>query len=169
MRRSLIAVVVAMIGVLAITVAPAVRADDNPIKIGFLAPLTGPFADVGKDMVEGVQLALKSLGGKIAGRPVELLIQDTAGDPDTGLSKARLLVEQSKVDLLTGVYHGGVAMAVAFYAKQKKFPLVITGGRRRGRRDVSDKTAALCLPCLAFDHSDAQGARLLHSIRDGQA
>ena len=108
MRRSLIAVVVAIIGVLAVTVAPAVRADDNPIKIGFLAPLTGPFADVGKDMVEGVQLALKSLGGKIAGRPVELLIQDTAGDPDTGLSKARLLVEQSKVDLLTGVYHGGV-------------------------------------------------------------
>lgn len=128
MRRSLIAVVVAMIGVLAVTVAPAVRADENPIKIGFLAPLTGPFADVGKDMVEGVQLALKSLGGKIAGRPVELLIQDTAGEPDTGLSKARLLVEQSKVDLLTGVYHGGVAMAVAFYAKQKKFPLVITGG-----------------------------------------
>lgn len=119
---------IAVVAIVAMAGASFSRAEDNPIKIGFLAPLTGPFADVGKDMVAGTQLAIKKLGGKIANRPVELLIQDTGAEPDTGLSKARLLVEQSKVDLLTGVYHGGVAMAVAFYAKQQKFPMVITAG-----------------------------------------
>lgn len=101
---------------------------DKPIKIGFMAPITGPFADVGKDMVAGTELALQKLGGRMGGRRVELLTQDTAAEPDVGLSKARLLVEQQKVDLLTGVYHGGVAMAVAFYAKQQKFPFIITAG-----------------------------------------
>jgi len=126
MRRLLSAIAI-LAGLFLASMVPQAHAAD-PIKIGFLAPLTGAFADVGKDMVEGTQIAIKELGGKIAGRPVELIVQDTAGDPDTGLSKARLLVEQSKVDLLTGVYHGGVAMAVAFYAKQQKFPLVITAG-----------------------------------------
>lgn len=112
----------------AVPATPTWAQDATPIKIGFLADLTGPFADVGKDMVEGTRLALRKLDNKIAGRPVELNIQDSAGNPDTGLSKARLLVEQSKVDLLAGVYHGGVAMSVAFYAKQQKFPLVITAG-----------------------------------------
>lgn len=100
----------------------------KPIKIGFLAPLTGPFTDSGKDMELGARLALRSLGNKIAGRPVELLVQDTAATPDVGLSKARQLVEQSRVHLLMGVLHGGVAMAVAFFAKEKKVPLVISGG-----------------------------------------
>lgn len=127
MRRLLFAIAILVGGACFAFAAPQTRAA-NPIKIGFLAPLTGPFADVGKDMVEGAQLAIRKLGGNIAGYPVELLVQDTAADPDTGLSKARLLVEQSKVDLLTGVYHGGVAMAVAFYAKEHKFPLVITAG-----------------------------------------
>lgn len=128
MRRSLLAVAVAAVGVLGIVATPLARASQTPIKIGFLAPLTGPFADVAKDMVAGTRLALKKLGGKIAGHPVELIVEDTAADPSTGLSKARFLVEQKKVDLLAGVYHGGVAMAVAAFAKRHKIPLVITAG-----------------------------------------
>jgi branched-chain amino acid transport system substrate-binding protein len=109
-------------------VPPAGAQSGAPIKIGFLAPLTGPFADPGKEIEIGTRLALKKLGNRMAGRPVELLIEDSAANPDTGLSKARRLVEQAKVDLLMGIYHGGVAMAVAFYAKEKKFPLVISAG-----------------------------------------
>jgi branched-chain amino acid transport system substrate-binding protein len=128
MKRSLLAVAIAAIGFLAAGVAPTARAAEGPIRIGFLAPLTGPFADVAKDMVEGTKLALKKLNGKIAGRPLELVVEDTAADPNTGLSKARFLVEQKKVDLIAGIYHGGVAMAVAAYVKRHKFPLVITAG-----------------------------------------
>lgn len=106
------------------TTAPARK----PITIGFLAPLTGPFADAGKDMEVGARLALRKLGNAMAGRPVELLVEDSAANPDVGLSKTRLLVEQRKVSFLTGVYHGGVAMAVAFYAKQKKVPLILSSG-----------------------------------------
>lgn len=126
--RSALALTLALALAAATLVPPAVAQSGAAIRIGFLAPLTGPFADPGKDMELGTRLALRKLGNKMAGRPVELVIEDTAATPDTGLSKARRLVEHSKVDLLMGVYHGGVAMAVAFYAKEKKFPLVISGG-----------------------------------------
>jgi branched-chain amino acid transport system substrate-binding protein len=135
MRISRLAVLVSLAVFLVVTLAPAgpppavaQGGSAAPIKIGYLAPLTGPFADPGKDMEIGTRLALKKLGNRAAGRPIELVVEDTAANPDTGLSKARRLVEQAKVDMLMGVYHGGVAMAVAFYAKEKKVPLVISAG-----------------------------------------
>lgn len=99
----------------------------QPIKIGFLIPLTGPFADPGKDLEAGARLALSKLGGKIAGRPVELLIEDTEANPDVGLSKARRLTEQRGAQFLMGIYHGGVGQALAGYAKNNKIVTVISG------------------------------------------
>src|SRR5438477_7549399 len=89
---------------------PALAADR--IKIGFLTTLTGPAAFLGRDMVNGAQLALEDLGGRMGGVPAELLVEDDQLDGKTGVQKARKLLENDKVNLLAGMIFGNVTAAV---------------------------------------------------------
>ena len=73
------------------------RAQTAPIKVGVLAPLTGVVASGGREMVEGTQFWFDQVGSEIAGRKVELMIEDDGSNPDTALQKARKLVEQANV------------------------------------------------------------------------
>ena len=75
--------------------APAVFAQSaEPLKIGFLTVLTGPLAAGGKQQEEGAALFLKERDGMIAGRKVELITQDTAGQPALAKTKLQELVER---------------------------------------------------------------------------
>jgi len=103
----------------------AARAADAPIKVGVLAPLTGVVASGGKEMVEGVQFFFEKQGNKVAGRPVELLIEDDGSNPDTSIQKARKLVEQGKVDFLIGNLLANTGLAVANYVKGTGTPYFI--------------------------------------------
>jgi len=98
--------------VAALAAPPDTLAQGGPIKIGFLAPLTGPFAQIGKDMVNGTELFLDEIGRQMAGRKVELIVEDTEGQPATALTKSRKLVEQDKVHLLTGGLLANVGYAL---------------------------------------------------------
>ena len=68
----------------------------EPLKIGFLTVLTGPLAAGGKQQEEGAALFLKERNGMIAGRKVELITQDTAGNPALAKTKLQELVERSQ-------------------------------------------------------------------------
>jgi len=81
--------------------APA-AAQGGAIKIGLLAPLSGAFSATGKDMLVGTELYLDEIGRQAAGRKIELIIEDTEGTPAAALTKARKLVEQDRVHVLTG-------------------------------------------------------------------
>ena len=70
------------------------------VKIGFLSTLTGPAAFLGKEMVNGAQLALEEEGGRMGGLPVQLIVEDDQEDPKTGVQKAHKLLESDKVDIL---------------------------------------------------------------------
>lgn len=61
----------------------------GPIKIGMLAPLSGPFAAIGKDMVAGTEPYLDEIGRQAGGRRIELIVEDDEGNPATGLTKTR--------------------------------------------------------------------------------
>src|SRR5687768_18553926 len=107
MKRSHILVRIAAVLTLLAVALPlalptAATAQGGPIKIGFLAPLTGPFAQIGKDMVNGTELFLDETGRQAGGRKIELIVEDTEGNPATALNKSRKLVEQDKVHVLTG-------------------------------------------------------------------
>src|SRR5438309_2079099 len=97
-------------------------AQSAPIKIGFLAPLTGPFAQIGKDMVNGNQLYLAEIGGQVAGRKIEVLVEDDEGNPATALNKSRKLVEQDKISILTGGMLANVGYALQPYIDAQKIP-----------------------------------------------
>src|SRR5262245_64947936 len=78
--------------------APKVFAQSpEPLKIGFLTVLTGPLAAGGKQQEEGAALFLKERNGMIGSRKVELITQDTTGNPAIAKTKLRELVERHRV------------------------------------------------------------------------
>ena len=101
------------------------RAQDSTIKVGLLTPLTGVVASGGREMVEGTQFYFDSIGNNIAGRKVELIIEDDASNPDTALQKARRLVEQANVNFLIGNLLANTGLAVANYVKGTGTPYFI--------------------------------------------
>jgi branched-chain amino acid transport system substrate-binding protein len=103
---------------------PPAAAQPAPVKIGVLAPLTGGVAVIGKGEVNGIKLRLKELNYEIAGRKVELIVEDSAGDPATGLTKARKLVERDKADVILGPLLSHVVAAVQDYIGQKGVPQI---------------------------------------------
>ena len=101
------------------------RAQTAPIKVGVLAPLTGVVAAGGREMVEGTQFWFDQVGSEIAGRKVELMVEDDGSNPDTSLQKARKLVEQANVSFLMGNLLANTGLAVANYVKETGTPYFI--------------------------------------------
>src|SRR3989304_10292048 len=72
------------------------------LRIGFIAPLTGGFAQVGKDMSNGFQMYLDEVGGSFAGAKVKFIVEDDEAKPPVGVRKAEKLALQDKVHMLVG-------------------------------------------------------------------
>jgi branched-chain amino acid transport system substrate-binding protein len=112
----------------AILVFPLMAAaqQKGPIRVGALLEMTGVFSPNAQDSLDGFQLYLDEVSAQAGGRKIELIVEDTAGKPDVGLTKARKLIENDKVHVLTGIVSTGVALAVSSYIREKKVPLVIS-------------------------------------------
>jgi len=104
---------------------PASAQGKGPIKIGLLTPLTGVVASGGKEIQEGFEMYWNQVGHKIAGREVQVFVEDDGSNPDIALQKARKLTEQTKVDFLIGDLLANTGLAVAEYAKTNGIPYFI--------------------------------------------
>jgi branched-chain amino acid transport system substrate-binding protein len=100
-------------------------AQQGPIKIGMLLEMTGNFSPNAVEALDATKLYFDEIGNTVAGRKIELIVEDTAGKPDLGLTKARKLVESDRVHMLAGIVSTGVALAVSSYIREKKVPLII--------------------------------------------
>lgn len=122
MRGVRSAVRVAMVvGALALGLgAPAGAAE--PVRIGFLAPLTGIFAQAGKDMLEGIRLGIEQAGPQAAGRRIELVVEDTEGNPAVAQSKYRKLVQQDRIHALAGVLLVNIGYALVAPIERDQLP-----------------------------------------------
>lgn len=100
-------------------------AQQGPIKIGLLVPLTGPLATPGVDMVDGFKLYWEQVGNTAGGRKVEYVIADTTCNPDQAITQARRLVHQEKVHLMIGPLCGHEGPAVAQVSKETGVPLIM--------------------------------------------
>ncbi len=87
---------------------------DEPIKIGMPVALTGPAGEVGAQMRRGAEFWAKTVNAKggLLGRPIELRIQDTGGDPASCVRKAQEVVERDGCKLLFGMTLSSEALAV---------------------------------------------------------
>lgn len=116
--------------ILAATVLLSGAADAaDPLKIGFIATLSSPTSTAGADMLDAFRLELASLGGKLGGREVDLIVGDDQLKPDIGVQLARKMLDEDKVQLITGLVLSNVTLAIAHTVLPRKtFMLSLNSG-----------------------------------------
>jgi branched-chain amino acid transport system substrate-binding protein len=97
------------------------------IKIGFSVPLTGAFAENGKQMVTALKLYTEHNGSVVAGRTIEVLLRDDGGVADQAKRIAQEFVVQDKVAVLAGYNPTPAALAVAPLSAEAKIPQIVAG------------------------------------------
>ena len=111
--------------------SPAV-AQTSAIKVGVLAPLSGVYASLGTNKINGIKMLFDEKGMKVAGRGIELAVEDTEAKPQEGMRKARKLVEQDNVDVLLGVISSAIGYALKQYVARAQKVWVTTGAAADG-------------------------------------
>ncbi len=114
----------AVAGLPAVAAGPAL-AQAEPIRIGLLLSLTGPFAPSGRQIEAGAKLWMAQNGDTVAGRKIELIVRDDTGTADVARRLAQELVVKDKVAALAGFVLTPLAFAVAPIATQSKTPMVV--------------------------------------------
>ncbi len=111
---------------LALITTGAVQAQ-TPIKIGVLAPLSGPQAEYGAQIISGMKTYMKDAGDVVAGRKIELVTRDSGSPPSPDVAKrlATELITREKVELLAGFGFTPDALSVASIATEAKIPMVV--------------------------------------------
>ncbi len=98
----------------------------EPIKIGVVSPVSGNYGDHGLLERAGMEMALEEYGGKILGRPVQLIVADDETNPDVAARRARRLVEVDGVKFLMGGVSTSTALSVGAVAEEKKVLFIAT-------------------------------------------
>jgi branched-chain amino acid transport system substrate-binding protein len=111
----------------------ASRAADEPLRVGLITTLSGPFAEFGHQMENGVRLWLRQRGDTVAGRRIELLLKDDTGAaPEVAKRLAIELATRDKVHVLAGFAFTPNAVAVAPVATQAKLPMLVMNAASAG-------------------------------------
>ncbi len=101
---------------------------DGVVKIGLVLDMTGLYSDItGTGSVAAARMAIEDFGGKVLGKPIELLYTDHQNKPDIAANKARDWFDREKVDAILDVAASGPALAVAEVAKEKNRIAVFSG------------------------------------------
>jgi len=131
MRRRRVLQVGAGVGALQFAAPFIIQArGEQPVKIGFIDPITGSLSALAVSEVEGAKWTVEQMNkkGGILGRPVELLVEDSANDTGTGVQKAHKLIERDNVDIIMGDVNSGIAYAIMGVTAEKKVFHIVPGG-----------------------------------------
>ena len=133
---------------LAATVAPPVQAADY--KVGLLLPFSGVYASLGNEIEAGFQLAVEHFGGELGDDTLTIVKADTEIKPPIGLAKARKLVLQDKVDVMSGIVSSGVLAAIRDFVHQTKTPLIVSNA---GNNQMTGKRCSPYVIRVSFSNS----------------
>ncbi len=111
----------------------------EPVKVGVLLPYSGVYAALADEIDAGFDLALEQHG---QGLEFEVIREDTEVQPPVGLAKARKLVLEDEVDVLTGVVSSGVLGAIRDFVNDAKVPIVVSNA------GLDAATGERCTPYL---------------------
>ena len=100
----------AVAALLAAAAVPAVA--QAPLKIGFMAELSGPQGALGQDQYDALMMVIERNGGKLGGVPVTVLKEDSQLKPEVAVQLADKLIEREKVPIITGITFSNIMMAV---------------------------------------------------------
>ena len=126
------------------------RLSNDVLRIGVLTDLGGVYADIsGKGAVEAVKMAVEDFGGRMFGKPIEVVSADHQNKADIGAAKAREWFDIGGVDMINDLANSGVALAVAGLAKEKKRHVIVNNASNMG------VTNAQCSPYTVHYAYDA--------------
>src|SRR5512137_1565591 len=122
---------ISLVALLALVTAPALAADaisDGVVKIGVLTDMTGFYSDLsGAGSVLAVKMAVEDFGGKVAGKPIEVVSADHQNKADIASNTARKWFDENQVDIAVDMVNSGTAMAVMPVAAEKKRITLLSG------------------------------------------
>jgi len=156
-RRSVLKGMLATGASVAALKAPAVHAQAAPFKLGLLTVKTGPLAQGGIQMEQGVLNYLKEKNNTMAGRKVEFFSADTGGNPAGTKTKVQELVERDQVDVILGPLAAFELLAISDYFAQHKTPLMSLAAAE----DVTQRR-----PNPYFIRASATSAQPMHPMAD---
>ncbi|MBK6394326.1 MAG: ABC transporter substrate-binding protein [Betaproteobacteria bacterium] len=113
-------------GATALTALPRFAYAADPVKIGLILPMTGPFASTGRQIAAACRFYMQQKGDTVAGRKIELILKDDTGlAPETTKRIAQEMVVQDKVTALAGFGLTPLAFAAAPVATEAKVPMMV--------------------------------------------
>ncbi len=135
---------------------PAI-AQAKPVRIGLLTVKTGPLAQGGIQMEQGIVRFLKDRNYTLAGRKAELVVGDTGGNPAGTKTKTQELVERDNVDLIVGPLAAFELLAISDYTAQAKMPILSLAAAE----DMTQRK-----PNPYFVRASATSAQTMHVLAD---
>jgi branched-chain amino acid transport system substrate-binding protein len=133
--------------------ADAGTAEGEPIPIGMLTALSGPFAPWGVNVRNGMQMAVQEINdaGGVDGRPLQLVERDTQSEPEEGVTALRGMIDQDGIIAAGGVISSDVGLATSRIAEQNQVPLfLVKSGSSSILTPDSRFTFRTCLPAAAM-------------------
>ena len=139
------------------TLAMPALAQSKPVRIGLLTVKTGPLAQGGIQMEQGMTRFLKDRNYTLAGRKAELVVGDTGGNPAGTKTKTQELVERDAVDLIVGPLAAFELLAITDYTAQAKIPILSLAAAE----DMTQRR-----PNPYFVRASATSAQSMHPLAD---
>ncbi|MFK4533446.1 branched-chain amino acid transport system substrate-binding protein [Bradyrhizobium ottawaense] len=108
--------------------AQTAAVSDDAVKIGVLTDMSGQFShESGEGSVTAVKMAVEDFGGKVLGKPIEVLVADHQNKPDTASGLARKWFDVDHVDMVANLINSSIALTVSQLAQQKNRIAIING------------------------------------------
>lgn len=115
----------------------AARISDDVVKIGVLTDYSGVYSQIGgKGTQVAVEMAVADFGGKVLGKPIQVVGADHQNKPDIASTKAREWFDTGRVDMVVGLLNSACALAVQKIGQEKKRIVINTGA---GSTDLTNK------------------------------
>lgn len=138
---------------LAAPFASAFAQSREPIRVGFIGEMSGPFADFGMQMLTGIKVYQGRHGDSIGGRKVEVLVRDVGGsNPELSKRLAQELVSRDKVHFLAGFGFSPNAFSAAAVAEEAKVPMVVMNA---AAKDIPAKSSYVVRTSMTTAHTAA--------------
>jgi branched-chain amino acid transport system substrate-binding protein len=110
------------------TCSAIAQTNTGPVKIGFITDMSSLYADIdGPAGAEMIKWAVQDFGGKVLGRPIEVMTADHQNKADVASSKAREWIDKDNLSMLIGGTNSGTALAMSKVTAEKKRPFLAIG------------------------------------------
>ena len=109
---------------LALAATAATAFAQAPLKIGFMAELSGPQGALGQDQYDAFMMVVERNGGKLGGVPVQVIKEDSQLKPEVASQLVDKLIDKDKVQIITGITFSNVMMAVHKKITEKEVFLI---------------------------------------------